>query len=220
MNSFLIVSMGSSGSRFLAELLNRSTHLDVTHEGNKYRHRTPEGIERANEWYKERKATAKANGQTYGDVNSHMRYSLPHYDMENKAIILRDWREILLSWTSHWSQGGQDWNRAKAEIERRAWMDHVQRTIQCFERYLSAGYPVIDFHLMTTNLMHLQMILWRFGATDVKVTNEDISQKVNSHNQGRLTNYEDIPRSIREPFDRITAVFNEKYILQHGNYKR
>lgn len=217
MNNFLIVGFGSSGTRFLAETLNRSQYIEVAHEDNPFKR--PRDVKQANTWYERRvDALARKNLAGYGDVNGFLRYRLREYVPGwRKAIILRDWRDILKSWAWHWGRerDGQWETRILAQIERRQWLRHVEQTVRIFEEDINAGIQVIDFSRMTGDVAYLSSLCFDFGAIDVQITPDVLAKKVNEKNRGRVEHYEEIPRSVRQPFDKITAAFNEKYILPY-----
>jgi len=227
MQTTLITAFGSSGTGFLASTLARSQYVIADHEGNPKRHRHKIGIEAANKWYHTRAMQCRKSGKTgYIDVNGHLRYRMLEYKVDKYAIILRDWRDILKSWAGHWGKGhelySEQWVASVwAEIMRRAWLNHVQATVEVFTEYIESGMPQIHFSRMTTDINYLKNLCFEFGAIDVAEALEpgDLARKVNRHNPEvlaqRVERYEDIPALIREPFEALTNEFNKKYVLPY-----
>jgi hypothetical protein len=201
---YLFTGFGSSGSKFLAHLFNKSEHVVSYHEHCQ----SWQDVNVCNEFYTHHAFTSLLANKTYIDVNTHMREIAANVrllELKNtemvKILILRDWREILMSWFAAQRLNGRWWEAVEAAIP--AMTDLIENS-KC---------QIVYFKKFTTDLQYLQNLCYQVGAYDVVVTKDMISKKVNEHNRGRILKYNDIPIDVRNRFDVLTQAFNEKYIL-------
>ena len=101
MSNFVITSMGRSGTKFLAFMLNKSKIWDVKHEVDK----TLE--------FDASKVNLRFQKENYGEVSSFLRYILNEIEVEKKGVIIRDPRHVLVS----------TFNRKDYHISKLLWKD-------------------------------------------------------------------------------------------------
>jgi len=204
--NFIIAGLGGSGTKFLATMLNKSENWNVRHEGMR------DNVEGWNVEHIEKCLQNKRTIENFGDVNGFVRNKLHLIkNVDKKAIILRDTKDILRSWYDHW----QGWNtdkKVKEYANHRLYnlFVHTAWTVKNFENYIKDGIKVIQFSEMVSNLDYLNEIIKWCEITDLVLTQNDV-KKINSHYKKRIT-YNEIPERDRFLWEQITEKFNKKYI--------
>jgi len=135
----------------------------------------------------------------YGEVNGLLRHVLMYLPVQQRGVILRDPRDILLS----------------AYNKRTFKMVHVD--------LIALGYRALDdalrtdsviairFERMTTSVRYLQWVLKAFGIEDVTPTQADLAKKINTSGRSRAARYENIASSVRRRYEAQTNWYREKY---------
>lgn len=129
-NTFAITGMGRSGTKFLSNVLNQPP-FTVKHEP------VPgfrPVVEVQNRFDRQ---------DFYGEVNSYLRFQLLALDVDYRAVILRDPRDIFQSM----------YNRGKPKL------DHLNDSLYALDGLVRAGVPVISFSCMTQDQRYLQKVL-------------------------------------------------------------
>lgn len=186
MKNFIITAMGRSGTKFLAENMNKSKKWTVTHEAGKW-HDMKRPVEEIQKRFHE---------DYYGDVNGYLRFVIDKIECGKKGIILRDPVDIWFSVTSWCSQ-----ERWANRIEK-MWRQGFRGTIKAIPHLLrlaeSGEYYVISFKRMTTELEYLQGVFEYFGIDDVDVNNEMLTTKINESPKELRTSWKDFSPEIRD----------------------
>lgn len=168
MKNFVITAMGRSGTRFLAENMNKSEIWTVKHEAGNWKdmRRPPREIQK------------RFNQNYYAEVNGYLRFMIEDLKVEKKGIILRNPVDLWLSITTWHSQA--KWRKTLQQ----KWMHDFNQVMKAVPYLLklaeSGRYFVIDFDRMIKNRNYLKEIFKYFGVTDVKVTKKMLDTKVNS----------------------------------------
>jgi hypothetical protein len=204
--NFIIAGLGGSGTKFLATMLNKSESWYVSHEGMR------DNVKGWDVSHIHSCLEHKRTVQNYGDVNGFIRNKLHLiHNVDKKAIILRNTKDILRSWYDHW----QGWNtdkKVKEYANHRLYnlFVHTAWTVKNFEQYIKDGIKVIQFSKMVKDLDYLNDIVKWCGIDDLVLQTEDV-KKINSHYKKRIT-YEEIPERDRYLWENITENFNQKYV--------
>jgi len=203
MKHFLVVNLGGSGSMFLADMLNKSKQWTVKHETLQIPSNVetphPEDIEEVQNIFTDYR----------GEVNGFLRFHLNYIKVDKKAIILRNLNDIYLSWFGHYRGFTMDSRLFYEQIDRLHYQTY--RSLLLFDQYIRGGMMTIDFKKMTTSPNYLISVAEQLGITDLKISKNDM-KKTNSHKK-KGYKYNDIPFYYRDMWERLTAWFNEKYIL-------
>ncbi len=196
-NNFLIMAMGRSGTKFLANLMNRSQVWTVEHE--------PNGS------HDEREPVANIapsfNRDHYGEVNSRLRYAAKRLPVAKVGVIVRDpyavWASIL--------------NRKPPEQWDRLLRDY-ERTAEALSELWHKGAWVISFARMVEDPWYTAKVLRTFGVEDVEVSLRDLGVKVNV-TQDRVYTPANIPEKHKKRLDVIFHAMMDPFVLV-GQAKR
>ena len=187
MKNFLITAMGRSGTRFLAENMNKSDMWTVKHEAGDWRdmRRPWQEIQR------------RFNRNYYGEVNSYLRFIVDKLNVEKKGIILRNPVDLWMSITTWHNHPG------RGRTIRQKWNDDFNQLIKVIPHLLrlaeSGQYYVIEFERMIKDLDYLKDIFKYFGIDNVRMTKKILETKVNSaSNMNRRTSWNDFKPHIKE----------------------
>lgn len=197
MNHYLITGFGGSGTKFLAQMLDKSMYFSAYHEHCKEWAKE----EKAKDFYQARIKSHDAVALSYADVNSHMRNIM----LANLGIrvlyIDRKPEELLMSWYPH---KREKWAESKSEENR--WFESLEKwlhTRAILHKHHLANR--IDFWCMVNDGYYLQNLLYELGAHDVRVTAADLEKKINSHNKGRIKHYLEVPEQYRQRLNKIMS---------------
>ena len=139
MQTFIITSMGRSGTQFLSSILHTSPDWVVRHEPYK-------GFQPAKEV--QARFDASAEYYQYGEVNSFLRDTILELVTDYKAIILRDPLQIFQSM----------YNRGKPKL------DHLVNSLGQLDSAIDQGIPTIAFSRMITDKNYLQQVALNAGV--------------------------------------------------------
>lgn len=168
MKNFVITAMGRSGTRFLAENMNKSKIWTVKHEAGNWKdmRRSPQEIQK------------RFNRDYYAEVNGYLRFMIDDLNVEKKGIILRNPVDLWLSITTWHSQA--KWRRTLQQ----KWAHDFNQLMAAIPHMLrlaeSGRYFVIDFDRMVKSRNYLKEIFKYFGVADVRVTKSMLDTRVNS----------------------------------------
>lgn len=207
--SFAVSGYGRSGTRWLAELLNRSPTFTVRHEP--HNECDFHAIDR-----RFREETAKG---PYGEVNSFCRFVLRELPVDFRALIVRDPLEILVSYANRnpheircYQQGGNEM------LIEGTFLDELVSSLAVIDLHARAGVQLFSFDEMTTNPLYLHGIVSLCGVPDVEPTQADVETKVNSAGRAALPDWlalgsEDLDggRARRSRIERRLRWFRERY---------
>jgi hypothetical protein len=194
-DNFLISGSGRSGTRFLANLMDKSEVWFVEHEPG------AAGIEHY--------TTAESIGKTYrrferhryGEVNSMLRRILIHFPVKKKGVLIRNPYDIYLSIA----------NRRGVE---RKYLDEFIESLGLISYALSKDKKMkkIMFERLISDVDYAQDILRFFGINDVVVTEEDIKIKVNQTEEEnkKYKTIKDLPADVRKEVLIHSEIFLEQ----------
>jgi len=160
--NFVITAIGRSGTKFLANTMNLSKQWTVLHEVGYDKDMIPG-------WT--RKIQKRLERDYYGEISSQFRFSVRNLTVDKKGVIFRDAEDLVLS-NMNWRPERK--SSLVIDIIKMGLTELVY-LVQC-----ENAMP-ISFELMTTSVPYLQSILYMFGITDVRITPEIISTKINAN---------------------------------------
>lgn len=187
-NNFAITSYGGSGTKFLAEMMNKSDKWTVLHEPHL-----------STNFMAARFCQERFNNN-YGEVNSYLRFCFQDLKVAKKGVIKRPIKDAYISW---WSQKGEHLNDS--------YYYDLEITLHLLdELYENNDILLIDFNRMVANVSYINGILKHFGIEDVKLTKEDLAEKINPHRKEGDT-WEMIPDKHKSRFLSIAEWYIEKW---------
>lgn len=196
--NFLISGHPRSGTKFLANLLNRSASWEVNHEVDYERdefEQTPEHLQTILDRF---------NKDRYGEVTSCLKWCAAHLPVDKKAIIVRPLKEVWVSIVNdHLGQLQrlESMNVAlnphyKQHVKQQV-IDHLDRFIKDTETLhiaLESGIPALQFKKLISDVGYVQSLVDWLGIDDLKVSlsmmgveNETASDKI------VMTDYDELP---------------------------
>jgi hypothetical protein len=196
MRNFLITAMGRSGTRFLAENMNKSEKWTVLHEAGRWHDmkRTPKELNK------------RFARNYYGEVNGYLRFISDRIRVEKRGVILREPEELWFSITT-WHK----WLPLKIK-QHEKWMSDlagIKRAIPHLLNLVESGrYYVINFERMTTEKEYLKDIFLHFGIDDVKVTRSMLYTKINRVPEGvERTTWADFGPKVKDEIMRLKDMY-------------
>ena len=203
MNNFLITSHGRTGTKFLSDLMNKSLKWTVLHEPrNALDDINFNNIKDYNDLTK---LTIPSNiidvfkKNNYGEVNSVMKYYFTNIDIPKKAIIYRDYKEVITSFSNRRNTTEEIFNKInEVNFFHNYFYKHIKET----------DTLLIEFDKMTNSVDYLHRLLLYFDIDDVKVNNEILNRKVNYNKIVKYKNYNDLPPMIK---NKIESLYWEDY---------
>jgi len=172
--SFIVVSAGHSGTKFLARELNRSTGWNVMHEPDESIH--PDIVNK------------RFCGKTkYGEVNSWLLSSAMEIDATRKAVLLRNPYDILLSIL----------RSSCVSDSPLASLIYVRESMARMDSLIRHGFDLIRFDRVTTDQEYLVESAASLGV-NLELSRVDMTP-VNQH----IGNYVEMILSdvVRSEFD-------------------
>jgi hypothetical protein len=198
-DNFLISGSGRSGTRFLANLMDRSEIWTVKHEPGAAGVENYTSAESIGQTYKR----FEFHGDHYGEVNSMLRRILIHFPVRKKGVMIRNPYDVYLSIA----------NRRQAT--ERKYLDEFIESLGLVNYAISKDKKMrkIVFEKLTTDVDYAQDVLKFFGIDDVVVTEEDIKTKVNqTHEENRkYKSIKDLPADIRKE----VLIHSERFLEKH-----
>lgn len=219
-NSFLITSTGRTGTKFLAWAMNHSPTWTVRHE--------PEGGPNRKGFRKE--LQKRLRRENYGEVNCRTRYHFDKVDVSRRGVILRRFSDVRVS---HFNKDRADHKRLKRNRSRlrqgQPGRVRVPEQIlptpayyayeaEIIDKYVQSGVIVARYELMTTSIAYLRQVMELFGVTDVEVTHEMMTTRINSRAAVAVT-LADLPRDMRVAYHVGAGWFDEKYYNSDGSVR-
>jgi len=184
-SNFVITGHGRSGTKFLANLMNKSSKWTVFHEpGEKKLHTNFSKVQ------------DRFNKDFYGEVNSFLRNYIFKIKVKKKGIIIRNPVDIWIS-------------IANRNDESR-WFQKIKELKQTFDIISKASnrkdIKLIQFKSMTEDLEYLRDTINYFGINDINLEESDLN-KVNETIEFKYKNIDEFPRSIIKPINRLYVKF-------------
>jgi hypothetical protein len=185
-NNFLISGSGRSGTRFLANLMDRSELWSVKHEPGLPGIENYTSADSVWQTYKR----FEWDGDHYGEVNSMLRRIFIHMPVRKKGLLIRNPYDIYLSIANR-----------KQNTERQ-FLDEFVESLKIITHALrkDKSIKVIDFEKITTDVDYAQSILRHFSIIDVEVTDKDVITKVNytKEENKKYKAIKDLPPEVRK----------------------
>ena len=193
MKNFIITAMGRSGTRFLAENMNKSSIWTVKHEaGNWQDMRQP--VQEIQKRFSE---------DFYGEVNGYLRFMIDKLNVEKKGIILRNPADLWFSITTWHSKNKQKWMNDFNQLVRV--IPHLLRLAE------SGRYYVIEFERMISDRDYLKEVFKHFGIDDIRVTKSMLDTKINATpNVIRRTSWDDFKPQTRDKILKLAVNYQRR----------
>lgn len=196
MKNFLIVGPGRSGTKFLAENMNKSEKWTVLHEAGRWHdmNRTPKELNK------------RFSRNYYGEVNGYLRFIADRVEVEKKGVILRDPEELWFSVTTWHSQLQRPTKLKEKWMQDFSW---TKRNIPHILNLAESGrYYVIDFKQMVSDRDYLKEIFLHFGIDDVKITKTMLKTKINNTPENiKRTTWADFNSGIRNKIMQLKEIY-------------
>jgi hypothetical protein len=190
--SFLITSHGRTATKWLAKLLNKSKVFTVGHEPRGSR----DNIEfESREMFTFRipEAVQGLFEGNYGEVNSVMKYYFFDLKCDQKGIIWREPRDIILSFSNRSYKDGR-------LIQKIAEINYFEHRFIDF--IADNECELIYFPAMVTDLEYCQSIIDQF-VPDVRVTGMDLKHKTNRNPRYKYKHWHELPEDIKKYYDSL-----------------
>jgi hypothetical protein len=198
-DNFLISGSGRSGTRFLANLMNKSKIWTVKHEPGASGVENYTSADSINQTYKR----FEFDGDHYGEVNSMLRRILIHFPVRKKGVLIRNPYDVYLSIINR-----------KQNTERK-YLDEFIESLGIIDYALSKDKKMrkIVFEKLVSDVDYAQDVLTFFGIDDVIVTEEDIKTKVNQTQEEnrKYKSIKDLPAEIRKE----VLIHSERFLEKH-----
>lgn len=176
--SFLLTGTGRSGTKFLAETLNRSQTWEINHESpNDHRYLEVPDDRSANE------LKDRFRKVCYGEVNSQLRRIAPALNRRGIRVYFTVRNPIDIIKSVHTARGRSRDQFIETVIEVLPSFTHI-----FLLRLL--GFKSFTFEKFTTDKTYLLGMMNELGVDDVDVSSIDLSQKVNSHGTGTMEDWD------------------------------
>jgi len=193
-NNFVIAGLGSSGSRFLAKVMDRSQQWHVVHEG------ISQSFDLGGETPLLAQLILDARPRFFGDVNGALLFHLLELRVGKRAVIIRNPRDMLLSW----------YCEAEGRLPA-SFFSFNAGGYFALDECIEHGVKCIRFERMVTDLDYLRRIIRYFGIRDVEPTEEMLRTKVNAKRNAFCASYEDIDATTRMRFEKVAGAFTRTY---------
>jgi hypothetical protein len=182
-STFIVTSHGRSGTKFLAELADRSREFSVYHEPTQQ-----ESFRLA----RARFAHADKEGLNYGEVNSRLRTFFMRIPVDAKMVIVRNPMDIFLSWANRKLRG------KKFDQPVEEYLKYHDTQFKFLQSAINTGRltDVIRFERMVCDAAYTEGILRWLGVSDVSVRPEDLERKVNANKTVIYHSLEDLPSEV------------------------
>lgn len=156
--NFAVTAVGRSGTKFLATILNRSPTWTVRHEPGprgKAKH-TMAHLQRLNKRF---------DRDSYGEVNSFLRWVFADLSVGKKAVIVRDPFDVVLS----------TYNRRHRDL--RSCADELAEGFRLLDGYIESGNKVFYFEHMTTEVDYLRSIATYLGVAPLELHSSYVKEE-------------------------------------------
>ena len=199
--NFAITGHGRSGTKYLARVLNMSPTWTVLHE--------PGGNQKKIEDIQPRFEVV----DQYGEVNSYLRWSFKQLEVERRGVIIRDPREIILSWINR-NYYSEPELRLDDEKIGQLFKVHDE-AFELVDRWARAKpIMVICFDWMVTEKCYLQDIAKYMGIDDLDLNDFDPEVKINRNPHHHFPTFHDLP----DPWRRYCTTRYDWLRKKHQRY--
>lgn len=182
--------MGGSGTKFLAEMMNKSEVWDVFHEPQL-------SADYMAAQYCQGRFTFNKN---YGEVNSYLRFCFDDLNVSKKGVIHRPMIDIYTSW----------WSQKKEEIDGKFYYN-LNISLKLLDAiFENPKIGLISFNRMVNDSVYTNHVIQYFGIEDVELTQDDLMEKINPHREPGDT-WDSIPKNHQKKFLQIAAWYIEKW---------
>jgi hypothetical protein len=200
-DNFLISGSGRSGTRFLANLMDRSEIWTVKHEPGAAGIKNYTSAESIGQTYER----FEWDGDHYGEVNSMLRRIFIHFPVRKKGLLIRNPYDIYLSIAN------------RKQNTKRQFLDEFIESLGIISYALDKDKKIkkIEFEKIITDADYAQSILNHFGILDVEVTDKDVATKINytKEENKKYKTIKDLPPEIRKE----VLISSEKFLESRAN---
>lgn len=193
-NNFVIAGLGSSGTKFLAQLMNRSARWHVVHMG------ICQSFDMDGTTPVMAQPLLDARPRFFGDVNGLLLFHLLELRVGKKAVIIRDPRDTLLSW----------YCVARGDLKP-SFFSLYAGGYFALDECIEHGIRCIRFERMITDVGYLGRVIRYFGIRDVLPTAELLATRINAKRDAFCETYAAIDAPTRALFERAVGGFAQKY---------
>ena len=181
--NFCISGSGRCGTRFLANLMNKSEIWTVHHEPGAV------GIDNYTSADSIEMTSLRFGKNHYGEVNSMLRRIFLHINVAKRGVLIRNPYDVYLSIA----------NRKQNTDSK--FLDEFKESLRIVAHALAdKKVKKIEFEKLVTDIEYTQEILEWFGICDIEVTKKDITTKVNftKKENVKYKTIKDLPPEIRK----------------------
>lgn len=191
MSNFLITSHGRTGTKFLSNLMNESKKWNVLHEPRNakddIKFNSIKSYEDLTKLNIPNNILNVFKSHNYGEVNSVMKYYFTNMNVSNKAVIYRDYKEVITSFTNRR-------NTIDAVFQK---INEINFFHNYFYKHITESNTLlIEFDKMVSSVDYLSKLLLHFGIDDVYVNENTQNKKLNINKVVKYKNYTDLPKDI------------------------
>ena len=189
MYNFAITSYGGSGTKFLAQMMNKSDTWTVLHEPKL-----------SADYMAIEYCSQRFEKSNYGEVNSFLRFCFNDLKVDKKGVIHRPIKDAYISWYS----------QKKDELDGKYYYN-LDVSLHLLDRiFENPKIFLISFNRMIKDVQYTNEILKHFGIEDVNLTKEDLAEKINPHRKEGDT-WEMIPDKHKSRILSIAEWYIEKW---------
>jgi hypothetical protein len=201
--AFIVTGLGRSGTMFLAKVLNTSKAFRVRHETKG----DGDVGERLKLTLGELQGRLTGN---VGEVNHYAALLINDVKVDKKAIIVRDVRNVILSYANKWRRRKGDGKKFKRFFVNK--VPRQQPLLESLDKGLTSGIHKIEFSKMVSDRSYLEDIANYLEVTGVRWKKVDIDKKINFGTKEKAwPEYSDLPEWIRTATDELLW-FNDKWL--------
>ena len=199
-NNFIVTGLPRSGTKFLAEVIQKSTELKAFHDRSAWMfyQRKKSGASEGNKYI--RLINKRLQKSNYGEICGGFRLHLEMYAVRHKFLIIRDPHQV---WLSHANMNGPE---SLQHSDLSANLARIEKLRYQCDR-------TIAFSKMTSSHRYLQQVLIDLGAEHVNIPQKLIEKKVNS----RKIKYEtinELPSWLRAKIIEESNYFREQWMSE------
>lgn len=202
--NFLISGTGRCGTRFLANLMDRSETWTVKHEPG------AAGIENYTTAGSIDDTLKRFEYQYYGEVNSMLRRIFIHFPVAKRGLLIRNPYDVYLSIAN------------RKQDTQQKFIDEFKESLGLMDYALSnkkfragGNFIKIEFEKLITDADYALEILKWFGITDVEIEKEDLMTKVNftKEENRKYKSIKDLPPPVRKEI----LIASERFLESRAN---
>lgn len=205
--NFVITAMGRSGTKLLADLMDRSPSWTVRHEPRLSKSYLGFGEPTGLRPHKLERLQKRFDRDRYGEVNSYLRHVIGLLDVAKKGVIVRNPRRIALSM----------YNRKASLVEKgkltyEGLAEHLGLALRSLDYAIEhLGVLKISFERMVSDVEYVNRIVREVGVDDLVLTSGDLARPVNANRLVLCKHFADTDETFQACVIQETDWFMTKY---------